>query len=139
MVVRPALGRSRSRDGTRDAVTRDERFIRDALTQLTSKGASHLKLAVHAAQLADAADRVARVEVMEARADGATWADVGDAFGVTTQTAHERFRSGPDGLHSRYEGRAQSKSDGATSDSGVGVGSESRTLKAARTKATDRS
>lgn len=120
-------------------MTRDERIIRDALAQLASSGASHLTLAVRAAQLADAADRLARVEVMAARADGATWSEVGDAFGVTTQTAHERFRSGPDGLHSRYDGRAQSKSDGSTSSSGVGAGSESRTPKAARTKATDRS
>lgn len=120
-------------------MTRDERIIRDALAQLASSGTSHLTLAVRAAQLAVAADRVARVEVMAARADGVTWAEVGDAFEVTTQTAHERFRSGPDGLHSRYEGRAQSKSDASTSTSGAGAGSESRTPKAARTKATDRS
>jgi hypothetical protein len=34
--------------------------------------------------------------------DDATWDDVADAFGVTRQAAHERFRTGPDGLHSRY-------------------------------------
>ena len=34
--------------------------------------------------------------------DGATWDDVADAFEVTRQAAHERFRTGPDGLHSRY-------------------------------------
>jgi hypothetical protein len=53
-------------------------------------------------RLAEAADRLARVEVMAARElDGATWAEVGDALGVRPQTAHERFRTGPDGLHSR--------------------------------------
>ena len=46
-------------------------------------------------------ERISRTEVMAAREDGATWAEVGDAFGVTRQGAHERFRTGPDGLHSR--------------------------------------
>ena len=55
-----------------------------------------------------------RREVMAARdMDDSTWADVGRAFGVSTQTAHERFRTGPDGLHSRYFKR-QSKSDGGS-------------------------
>ena len=34
--------------------------------------------------------------------DGASWADVGTALGMTRQSAHERFRTGPDGFHSRW-------------------------------------
>lgn len=59
--------------------------------------------AVLAQRLAEAATRVSRAEVMAARDhDGATWEDVAQAFGITRQAAHERFRTGPDGLHSRY-------------------------------------
>lgn len=34
---------------------------------------------------------------------GVTCAAVAEAFGITTQTAQERFRSGPDGLLSRFD------------------------------------
>ena len=62
---------------------------------------SRLDRAVAASVLSKAADRFSRVEVMAAREAGATWAEVAEAFGISTQAAHERFRSGPDGLHSR--------------------------------------
>ena len=63
---------------------------------------THLDRAVAALELSAAAERYARAEVIAARElDGASWADVGKAFGVSRQTAHERFRTGPDGLHSR--------------------------------------
>lgn len=91
-----------------------ERALR-ALVDAVATGSGHLDRAVAASAIADLATRIAREEVMAARDDGATWAAVGDAFGVTVQTAHERFRSGPDGLHSRYDQRRQSKSDGAGS------------------------
>ncbi|MGH9153696.1 MAG: hypothetical protein ACRD03_15145 [Acidimicrobiales bacterium] len=59
--------------------------------------------AVMAQRLAAAATRLSRAEVMAARDhDGATWDDVAQAFDITRQAAHERFRTGPDGLHSRY-------------------------------------
>ncbi len=59
--------------------------------------------AVLAQRLAVAATRLSRAEVMAARDhDGATWDDVAQAFGISRQAAHERFRTGPDGLHSRY-------------------------------------
>lgn len=59
--------------------------------------------ALLAQRLAEAATRVSRAEVMAARDhDGATWDDVARAFEITRQAAHERFRTGPDGLHSRY-------------------------------------
>ncbi|HZP16162.1 MAG TPA: hypothetical protein VFA96_10090 [Nocardioides sp.] len=51
-------------------------------------------MAIAAARLAAAAERVARAEVAEARAaDGLTWGQIGEAFGTTRQSAHERFRT----------------------------------------------
>jgi hypothetical protein len=82
-----------------------DRLVGDAVEVLALKR-DHLERAVAAMTLADAAERLARVEVMRARElDGATWAEVGEALGVRPQTAHERFRSGPDGLHSRFDRR----------------------------------
>lgn len=80
--------------------------LKAALAQLAPGGPSeetHMTLAVLADRLASAATRLSRREVMAAREfDDATWDDVADAFGVSRQAAHERFRTGPDGLHSRY-------------------------------------
>ena len=88
------------------AQRRIERAIEDAVSALIaveSTQSSHMARAVLADQLATAATRLSRAEVMAARdVDGATWDDVANAFGVTRQAAHERFRTGPDGLHSRY-------------------------------------
>lgn len=65
--------------------------------------ASHLERAAVALRLAAEADTYARAEVMAARElDGASWADVGTELGMTRQAAHERFRTGPDGFHSRW-------------------------------------
>ena len=55
----------------------------------------HLLLALTASRIAAAADRIARAHVRLARErEGATWEDVGEAFGTTRQSAHERFRTG---------------------------------------------
>jgi len=85
---------------------RVDRAVEDVLANLLppSLGTQpHLTRAVLADQIAAAATRLSRAEVMAAREhDGATWDDVADAFEVTRQSAHERFRTGPDGLHSRY-------------------------------------
>ena len=75
--------------------------LRSLVRRLAGSDTDHLALAVAATKLAEAATRVARSEVMAARSGGTTWAEVGAAFGITTQTAHERFRTGPDGMHSR--------------------------------------
>ena len=80
--------------------------LKTALAQLLPEESSeetHMTRAVLADRLAAAATRLSRTEVMAAREfDDATWDDVADAFGVSRQAAHERFRTGPDGLHSRY-------------------------------------
>lgn len=76
-------------------------MVRDLVSMQAEPGA-HLDRAVVALQISDAADRYARAEVLAARQfDGASWAAVGKALGVSRQTAHERFRTGPNGLHSR--------------------------------------
>ena len=79
------------------------RAVVELVSSLVAAGSdrSHLERARIAARIADEAERISRTEVMAAREEGATWAEVGKAFGVTRQGAHERFRTGPDGLHSR--------------------------------------
>ena len=62
----------------------------------------HLGVAAAALALAQAADRLARAEIITAREeDGASWETVGEALGISRQAAHARFRTGPDGMHSR--------------------------------------
>jgi len=84
----------------------EEREVERLVQRLAGRGASSLGRAVAASCLADLATRLSRANVMSARDEGATWAEIAAAFGVTTQTAHERFRSGPDGLHSRFAYRS---------------------------------
>lgn len=77
--------------------------VGDLVTASGADPSSHLDRAAVALRLAAEADTYARVEVMEARElDAASWADVGNALGMTRQAAHERFRTGPDGFHSRW-------------------------------------
>jgi hypothetical protein len=83
-----------------------DRKVKDQLSDLARSLAgprsSRLERAAALLQIADAADRLARAEVATAREqDGASWADVGEALGVSRQTAHERYRSGPEGGASR--------------------------------------
>src|SRR3954465_5266491 len=115
--------------------------VADMLTALDA-GTDHLTRAVFASRVAEAAERVARVEVMSAREfDEATWAEVGRAFGVSTQTAHERFRAGPDGLPPRSF-RRQENSEGGSTDSGtaaVGAGTKAPKSSAARKASAARS
>src|SRR4051794_19635905 len=70
--------------------------------RFAKSGSGHLNVAAAALALAEAADRLARVEIMSARdEDEVTWEQVGEALGISRQAAHERFRTGPDGMHSR--------------------------------------
>jgi hypothetical protein len=99
--------------------------VRRLSEQMADPSISHLDRAVLATRIAEAADYLARFEVTAARdADGCTWQQVGDAFGVIRQTAQERFGQGPEGMRSRStrygEGWRQSKSakaSGSTSSS----------------------
>lgn len=76
-------------------------LARDVAKRL-DEGPSHLAVAAAAHRIAEIAERTARAEVQLARErDGVSWAGIGDAFGVNRTTAHERFRSGPDGAHTR--------------------------------------
>ena len=83
-----------------------DRLVRKVVDELASRrgktlrgdvltSSRHLVLAVAAARVAAAADRLARTHVALARdKEGVTWEHVGEAFGTTRQSAHERFRSG---------------------------------------------
>jgi hypothetical protein len=93
----------------------------------------HLRVAVAALKVAEAADRFARTEIMAARdEDGATWEDVGQALDITRQAAHERFRTGPDGMHSRLFAKKEAQRSSSTSDSGTSTAGSSRKARTAR-------
>lgn len=95
------------------------------------EGQPHLDAAAAALMLADAADRLARAEVMAARdIDGATWEQVGIALGMSRQSAHERFRTGPDGLHTRWfkkQGGQNSEGSSGPTTSATGPAGRRRT------------
>jgi hypothetical protein len=134
---------------TRRRTTDLELRLRELSVELTrAKPAgtprAHLDIAVTAMKIVEVADRIARAEIMAAREfDGLTWADVGKAFGVSTQTAHERFCTGPDGLHSRLFKLSDrpGRVGGSTASGRMGgvSGTASRTSRAARRARADRS
>ncbi len=112
--------------------------LASVVTMALSDGSQQrLRVAVAARALADAADRLARVEVLAAReSDGATWEQVGEAFGVSRQSAHERFRTGPDGMHSRLFKRKDAQQTSSAADSATTAG---RGAKASRQASSARS
>lgn len=59
----------------------------------TGDGSSNLEMAVLAESISRQLHGLAGLLVARARADGATWAEVGAAFGVTRQAALRRWRS----------------------------------------------
>lgn len=67
--------------------------LNTAVTELVDRlsGGDALQRAVVAAAIARSAKVLSRGEVHLARLYGATWADVGRAFGITRQSAHQRF------------------------------------------------
>lgn len=74
--------------------------LADALVRLADSldrgpdedGASHLDMAVLADSISRQLHGLAAFLVARARADGATWTEVGAAFGVTRQAALRRWR-----------------------------------------------
>ncbi len=75
--------------GTADAIV--DEAMRD-LVRRTGDGELTVGAALGAtAALRDAADRKLFVLVSFARDAGASWAAIGEALGVTTQAAHQRF------------------------------------------------
>lgn len=98
----------------RNRGSQTDRVVAGIVKELAAADSGHLDRAVVAMSVVDAAERLARVEVAAARASGATWQEIGDAFGTNRQAAHERFREGPDGGRSRLSRRpraAQSRRD----------------------------
>lgn len=86
-----------------------DRSLSELARRLAGERSSRLERAAALLRIAEAADRLARAQVTAAREqDGASWADVGEALGVSRQTAHERYRSGPDGGASRLTFRGRS-------------------------------
>ena len=134
----PRSARRSSAEPTRE-VTRALGSAVESLVRRTADGdealSRHLRVAAAALALADAADRLAREEILFARdADGATWEQVGEALGISKQGAFERFRTGPDGMHSRLF----MKKEGQTSSGGAasGTSSDARSAKARKDSTT---
>src|SRR4051812_13724931 len=98
----------------------------------------HLDVAAAALALAEAADRMARTEIITAHdEDSATWEQVGEALGMSRQAAHERFRTGPDGMHSRLYMKKAAQSSAKTSAADrprSGSGAASAASRASRTR-----
>lgn len=79
-----------------------DRALSELARRVAGERSSRLERAAALLRIAEAADRLARANVTTAREqDGASWADVGEALGVSRQTAHERYRGGPGGGASR--------------------------------------
>ena len=55
-------------------------------------GVRDLELGKLASELSDAFHRLASEHVQDANEAGTSWARIGELFGVTAQSAHERFR-----------------------------------------------
>lgn len=84
------------------------RAVDEVVRTLLPEGGD-LERGVLAMRLADAAERRSRAFVATAHAAGASWTDVGDAFGTSRAAAWERFSGGPDGGRSRYTHRGHSR------------------------------
>jgi hypothetical protein len=85
--------------GGRDPATEAETIVDDAMRDLvrrTGDGQLTVGAALSAtAALRDAADRKLFDLVGFARDAGASWAAIGEALGVSTQAAHQRFGPKP--------------------------------------------
>ena len=86
---------SRMRHGDTEIDLAADAVARAALEEL-ARGASEPRLEA-ANRLRHAADALVTELVAEARAAGTTWADIGEALGVSTQAAHQKYRWSVDG------------------------------------------
>lgn len=64
----------------------------NGLSGKAEPGVRDLDLGRLASELSDAFHRLASEHVQAANAAGTSWARIGEAFDVTAQSAHERFR-----------------------------------------------
>ena len=81
---------SRMRQGDTEIDLAADSVARAALEEL-ARGSSGERLEA-ANRLRHAADALVTELVAEARGSGATWADIGEALGVSTQAAHQKYR-----------------------------------------------
>ena len=123
----PRSARRSSAEPSREVARALERAVESLVPARADRdeaASRHLRVAAAALALADAADRLAREEILVARnVDSATWEQVGEALGISKQGAFERFRTGPDGMHSRLymKKEGQTSSVGAASDTSRGA------------------
>jgi hypothetical protein len=93
------------RAGESDPATAADAIVDDAMRDLVVRSGEG-ELTVGAAlaattALRDAADRKLFALVGFAREAGASWASIGEALGVTTQAAHQRYGPKPSAKSSR--------------------------------------
>ena len=78
-----------------------EAAVTEAVSKLVSGGLGdrpHLTRAIIAERVSAVAFHLTKTEVHAAVDDGASWDDVGHAFGISSHDAHDRFRWEPMGL-----------------------------------------
>jgi hypothetical protein len=105
---------SRTRHADTEIDLAADGVARAAVDEL-SRGESDRRLEA-ANRLRHAADSLVTELVVEARIAGATWADVGEALGVSTQAAHQKYRwsveeTADDAADTTSEGRAGTEED----------------------------
>jgi hypothetical protein len=67
--------------------------LRAAMAELTRGAGGDVSQRLEAAQrLRHASEALVAELVAEARKKGATWSDIGDTLGVSTQAAHQKYR-----------------------------------------------
>ena len=81
---------SRTRHGDTEIDLAADGVARAAVDDLT-RGSGGRRLEA-ASRLRQAAEALVTELVVQARNEGATWADIGEALGVSTQAAHQRYR-----------------------------------------------
>lgn len=66
--------------------------LRAAMAELTRGGGDVTQRLEAAQRLRHASEALVAELVAEARKKGATWSDIGDTLGVSTQAAHQKYR-----------------------------------------------